>query len=139
MSSAELLILVEEVLQAVKRHAQVIGDAIKRKCTICGFGYYQCIVNEDTTQLHNFGLNAVGNSAFKIFTCAHLWTCPDVFIQAIITQISAMEELETRTPRSWCRALQSHIVTVEDATLKLRDLTLRATFENRYFPRDISL
>ena len=71
LSSAELLILVEEVLQAVKRHAQVLGDAIERKCTVCGIGYYQCIINEDSTELHNFGLNAVGNSSFKIFTCSH--------------------------------------------------------------------
>ena len=71
VSSAELLNLVDEVLHAVKRHAQVVGDGIERKCTVCGLGYYRSIVNEDNTQLHNFGLNAVGNSALKIFTCAY--------------------------------------------------------------------
>ncbi|MDP2607230.1 MAG: protein kinase [Deltaproteobacteria bacterium] len=71
LSAPNLLDLVDEVLHAVKRHAQVVREGVERNCTVCGIGHYQRIVNENPTDLRNFGLHAVGNSTFKIFTCSH--------------------------------------------------------------------
>jgi serine/threonine protein kinase len=70
-NAGELLVLVDTVMPAVKRHAQVIGEGIERRCEVCGVGDYGLIVNEDITQVRNFGLDPAGTGAFKIFSCSH--------------------------------------------------------------------
>jgi len=66
----ELLALVDEVLPAVKRHAQVVGEGISRRCEVCGLGVYSCLANEDISDLRNFGLNPTGSQTFKVFSCS---------------------------------------------------------------------
>lgn len=69
-SASALLELVNNVLDAVTRHAQVVGDGIVRKCTVCGMGAYWCIVDEtNTADVQKLGLNP--GPSFKIFRCSH--------------------------------------------------------------------
>jgi serine/threonine protein kinase len=69
-SASQLLELVDEVLHAVKRHGQVVGERIERRCRVCGQGRYELVINEDTTSLRNFGLSPAGVSTFKVFKCS---------------------------------------------------------------------
>ena len=70
-SAAELLTTIDAVLPALKRHAQVVGEGIARRCTVCGIGEYQCIIDEDIIAFHNFGLDPTGSSTFKVFSCSN--------------------------------------------------------------------
>jgi hypothetical protein len=70
-SAEELLRSIDMVLAALKRHAQVVGEGIPRKCTVCGIGRSERIINEDTIDLRNFGLSPAGISTFKVFSCAN--------------------------------------------------------------------
>lgn len=63
--------LVDDVLQAVKVHAQVIRNDVVRDCQICGIGRYRCVADRSGTAIRNFGLNPGGTPAFKIFTCSY--------------------------------------------------------------------
>jgi serine/threonine protein kinase len=69
-TAGELLTLVDEVLPAVRRYAQVVGDGIPRRCQVCGLGTYDCIADEDPTALGNFGLDPRGSTS-KVFACSH--------------------------------------------------------------------
>jgi hypothetical protein len=70
-SAQQLLVEIDMVLPAVKRHGQVVADEIVRRCTVCGMGHYESISNEDMTSIRNFGLEPRGVSTFKIFTCSN--------------------------------------------------------------------
>jgi serine/threonine protein kinase len=67
-SASELLDRVDEVLRAVKRNCQLVGDGITRPCQVCGLGNYQLIVDGDA---RDFGLNPARTSTLKVFTCSH--------------------------------------------------------------------
>jgi hypothetical protein len=66
----ELLKLVDDVLQALKVHAQVIRKDITRRCQICGTGRYRCVADENEFDARRFGISTCG-SDFKIFTCSY--------------------------------------------------------------------
>ena len=66
----ELLALVDQVLPAAKQHAQIIGEGITRRCQVCGIGSYNRVVNDNITDLRNFGLNLAGTK-FKVFSCSN--------------------------------------------------------------------
>ena len=70
-NAGELLRLIDEILPAIERHAQLLGEKIVRRCDVCGLGTYERIVNEDIMMARNFGLNPTGMRSFKIFTCSH--------------------------------------------------------------------
>ena len=89
-SATELLGLVDEVLEAVERHAQVVGNGIVRRCEICGRGSYNLIIDKDQSDVGNFGLNPRGSRTFKIFSCSH---CGHVQLFDLPQQ--------SRSPRAW--------------------------------------
>lgn len=66
----KLLPLVNDVLHAVKRQAQVVAEGISRRCEVCGVGHYRCVANENIAAIRNFGLEPRGVSSFKVFTCS---------------------------------------------------------------------
>ena len=68
-TSAELLEIIDPILIAVSRHAQVVGDSIRHRCEVCGIGIYNPIPNNDNPR--NFGLNPAGSREFKIYSCSH--------------------------------------------------------------------
>jgi serine/threonine protein kinase len=70
-SATELLVVVNDVLRAVKRHAQVVGNGIERRCEVCGIGAYSYISDENQPFTRAFGLQPTGSREFKIFTCDH--------------------------------------------------------------------
>jgi serine/threonine protein kinase len=70
-TGGDLLSVIDAVLAAVKRHAQVIGEGITRTCQVCGIGTYNCIINENVIDLHNFGLSPAGTQTFKVFSCSN--------------------------------------------------------------------
>lgn len=67
--ASKLLELMDEVLQAVERHCQVINENARRVCMVCGLGEYVGLPDDSITTVRNFGLNPTGASTFKIFIC----------------------------------------------------------------------
>ncbi len=92
-SASELLALIDTILPAVKRHAQVVGDGIVRRCHVCGMGSYNCIIDEDITDLHNFGLDPAGTQTFKVFSCSY---CGHV-------QMFQIPDPNRFRPKAWAR------------------------------------
>jgi len=70
ISTTGLSKLVDDVLQAVKVHAQVIRKGVIRDCQICGIGRYRCVADENEFDARRFGISSSG-SDFKIFTCSY--------------------------------------------------------------------
>lgn len=66
-----LLKIVDDCLRAVKNRAQRLADDVVRHCTVCGFGSYKCVVNENERASGKFGLRPDSGPlpAFKIFSC----------------------------------------------------------------------
>lgn len=68
----ELLEEVDKTLSIIENNFDMINPNIKRRCKVCGIGYYKLIVNNDAVyDIRNFGLNPAGTRSFKIFTCDH--------------------------------------------------------------------
>lgn len=66
-----LLIEIDKILELIRNKADRIDLNIERKCKVCGIGHYKLIVNENSTDVSNFGITPVGNRKWKIFTCSH--------------------------------------------------------------------
>src|SRR5262249_53486233 len=60
----ELLQIVDRVLAAVRRHAQVIGEGVSRVCRACGLSEYSEVTG-DTLQ----GIRGGRGEVFRIFFC----------------------------------------------------------------------
>ncbi len=60
-SAKELLAVVDQVLHAVQRNSQVVGQNIRRVCNVCGLGEYQ-EMSRDVLALAQ---------SFRIFQCQH--------------------------------------------------------------------
>lgn len=65
-----LLAVVDEMRNAVKRHAQVVTEGVLRRCEVCGVGEYSCVIDENHAE-DKFGLRWTPTANFKIFTCSH--------------------------------------------------------------------
>lgn len=66
-----LLEEVDNFLTIIDRNADWVAENVVRPCKVCGIGNYEQIVNQDLSQIRNFGLNPTGARLFKIFTCNH--------------------------------------------------------------------
>jgi hypothetical protein len=60
-NAGELLKLVDEVLQAINRHAQIVSDDVVRTCNVCGLGKYQELRRDSLT---------IGQT-FRMFHCSY--------------------------------------------------------------------
>jgi serine/threonine protein kinase len=67
-NATQLLEQIDEIIEIMEIGAD-ITDIAERKCNVCGLGKYVITVNQNSMQLNNFGMTAVGNRKFKIFTC----------------------------------------------------------------------
>ncbi len=63
------LILTRRVTRLVEKEYNPVDQNIRQLCTYCGEGYYVQKVKSNPMQVHNFGLNAVGSSDWRIYTC----------------------------------------------------------------------
>ena len=68
-NGTELLALVDWTIKALTMKVRIVDGDLIRECLVCGKGNYQVIVNHDTSQQRNFGLEVFGEPKFRIFVC----------------------------------------------------------------------
>ncbi len=64
-----ILILARRVTRLVEKEYNPVDQNIRQLCTYCGEGYYVQRVKSNPTDVRNFGLNAVGVTDWRIYTC----------------------------------------------------------------------
>ena len=69
--AGSLLEEIDQTMSIIELNADRIDKQIKRPCKVCGIGKYILLVDENLTQIRNFGLNPAGTRQMKIFTCSH--------------------------------------------------------------------
>jgi serine/threonine protein kinase len=69
--ASALLEEVDKVLLIMEMNADRIDPQVKRRCKVCGLGYYRLEVDKHQSEVENFGLRYVGNRKWKVFTCSH--------------------------------------------------------------------
>lgn len=68
-SASELLTELDKTIHRFGIGGAKLAKNDNRKCPVCGIGTYKMIVNANSTDAHNFGLQPTGMSGFKIYTC----------------------------------------------------------------------
>ena len=61
--------MVDWAIEALAMKFRIVGGDLIRKCLVCGKGNYQIIVDHDSGQQRNFGLEVFGEPKFRIFVC----------------------------------------------------------------------
>ncbi len=63
--------LLDPIIAALRRHAQVVKEGRKMNCTVCGLGEYLPALDDSQhpRTMEQFGLQAQGNLKYKIFVC----------------------------------------------------------------------
>lgn len=64
-----IMILAKRARILIEKEFSPVKPQIRQPCTYCGQGYYVSRVVSDAMAVRNFGLNAVGSSDWRIFTC----------------------------------------------------------------------
>ena len=67
--TSTILTLIRRVTRLVEKEYNPVDPNIRQLCTYCGEGFYRQQVKSNPTQVRNFGLNAVGSSDWRIYTC----------------------------------------------------------------------
>ena len=68
-NATELLDLIDWTIEALTMKVRIVAGELIRKCRVCGKGNYQIIVDHDSTQQRNFGLEVIAQAKFRIFAC----------------------------------------------------------------------
>jgi len=86
-SIEEMIKEVEDIIFKCKHDIQPL-DKAKRKCKVCGTGFYKLYSDLNQTDNRNFGIHPKGMSAFKIYVCDY---CGH-------TQLFYFEDMRTTLP-----------------------------------------
>ena len=68
-NATELLDSIDWTIEALTMKVRIVAGDLIRKCLVCGKGNYQIIVDHDSTQQRNFGLEVIAQAKFRIFVC----------------------------------------------------------------------
>jgi serine/threonine protein kinase len=66
-----LLSEMDQLIQQIELNADLIHPASAMRCKMCGKGKYEIIADRNPTDLYNFGIQVVGSSTFKVYSCSN--------------------------------------------------------------------